>query len=159
VRRMLGFPVARRLLSALVVRKDDGTAALLDAETSDLVLVDGRRVSLPEVLMIAHPFDLFQAGQLGAWQAEMVHRRIVQPFKQVFRELYVLTPAERESRTSSNRFVGRRLRSGVAARLFQARSWQFETRDVSVPVKVFPKARLKAVFDIPEAGHFLAEQP
>lgn len=158
IRRLLTLPVARRLLASLVVRGNDGTTGLLDEETSDLRTPDGR-VPLPEVLMVAHPHDLFQLGQLGIWQAEIVHRRIVQPFKQAFRELYVLTPAERESRTSSNRFAGRRLRSGVAARLFQARSWQFETGDVAVPIKVFAKARLKAVFDFPEAGHFLAEEP
>jgi len=53
------------------------------------------------------------AERLGAilkvsdvWQAEIVRLRLRQPVKQAFRELYVLTPAERAAGDASPRFAG-----------------------------------------------------
>ncbi|WP_440081600.1 DUF4132 domain-containing protein [Streptosporangium sp. LJ11] len=46
-----------------------------------------------------------------------------QPFKQVFREVYLLTPAEERSGTLSNRFTGHRLRYGQAKALLSERGW------------------------------------
>ncbi|MEU4537076.1 DUF4132 domain-containing protein [Streptosporangium sp. NPDC023825] len=46
-----------------------------------------------------------------------------QPFKQAFREVYLLTPAEERSGTLSNRFAGHRLRYGQAKALLSERGW------------------------------------
>ncbi|WP_449062757.1 DUF4132 domain-containing protein [Planomonospora algeriensis] len=46
-----------------------------------------------------------------------------QPFKQVFRELYLLTPAEERTGTFSSRFAGHILRYGQARTLLGQRGW------------------------------------
>ncbi|AWS42771.1 DUF4132 domain-containing protein [Streptosporangium sp. 'caverna'] len=46
-----------------------------------------------------------------------------QPFKQAFREVYLLTPAEEQTGTFSNRFAGHVLRYGQAKALLSERGW------------------------------------
>jgi hypothetical protein len=60
-------------------------------------------LALSDSVRIAHVFDLLKAGTLSAWQQTFVQNALVQPFKQVFRECYALTPAEREAHTRSAR--------------------------------------------------------
>ncbi|NED56434.1 DUF4132 domain-containing protein, partial [Micromonospora aurantiaca] len=45
------------------------------------------------------------AGDVRAWRERIADERIRQPFKQAFREIYLLTPAEEETGTYSNRFA------------------------------------------------------
>ncbi|GAA2385355.1 DUF4132 domain-containing protein [Dactylosporangium salmoneum] len=71
-----------------------------------------------------HPWHLFERDLLAHWQAEIVARRIRQPVKQAFRELYVPTPAERAAGTRSARFAGHRVDGKVAGRLLSARGWR-----------------------------------
>ncbi|WP_249650889.1 DUF4132 domain-containing protein, partial [Lysinibacillus sp. D4A3_S15] len=46
-------------------------------------------------LMIAHPYHLLESGQWRQWQAYMFEYKIQQPFKQVFRELYLINAVEK----------------------------------------------------------------
>jgi Domain of unknown function (DUF4132) len=71
----------------------------------------------------AHPWHLHEAGSLASWQAEIVRRRIRQPVKQAFRELYLLTPAERAAGAASMRFAGHTVEGRVAAQLLSSRGW------------------------------------
>lgn len=78
-------------------------------------------------LRVAHPARLF--GMAGdstaqmAWQRWVVAQGLTQPFKQLFREIYVPTPAEREAAVESNRYKHRAIKTGPAQGLFQARGW------------------------------------
>ncbi|MBX6342023.1 MAG: DUF4132 domain-containing protein, partial [Thermomicrobiaceae bacterium] len=122
--RLLRLPLGRAALTSLVFLAEDGTLGLLEGDGEALATTRGERSDIAGALRVAHPYDLFEAGVLGEWQREIVRRRIVQPFAQVFRELYVLTPAERESRDVSRRFAGHAIDAAVATRLFQARGWE-----------------------------------
>jgi hypothetical protein len=94
---------------------------------------------------IAHPYDLAQDGTLGDWQAEIVRRQIVQPFKQVFRELYLLTPAEAMAEFSSGRFAGRRLKGAQSIAVLANLGWV--VRDGYQVSKPF--------YDLGYAAHFV----
>ena len=103
-------PLATALLERLVLVDAAGAVGLFRAEDCSLEGAHGERVLIGGAVTIAHPYALAQAGLLADWQAEIVRRQIVQPFKQVFRELYILTPAEREAdaaaaQVTSNRIV------------------------------------------------------
>lgn len=154
---LLRMPAGRTLLARLILRDEGGTLGLLDPDGPALCTADGAHRPVEGTVTIAHPYHLFQAGELAAWQREIVHRRIVQPFKQAFRELYVLTPAEEETRTYSNRFAGHALDPRVVTQLLQARGWRIESGDGVLVSRPFPALRLQAVFDFPDAGHFLSE--
>jgi hypothetical protein len=76
-----------------------------------------------ETLRLAHPYDLLQTGNWHLWQHECFHAERVQPFKQVFRELYVLTAQEKKDGTISHRYDGQQIQPRQALALFGARGW------------------------------------
>ena len=60
---------------------------------------DGNPPALAEAAgsEIVHPVLLHQAGTLEAWQERMVRTNLAQPFKQLFREIYVVGEGERDA--------------------------------------------------------------
>ncbi|MFS2158841.1 DUF4132 domain-containing protein [Pseudomonas sp. Pseusp122] len=155
LRQLLKMPAVRLLLEQLIVQADDVALGWLDAATLTVTDLDGRQHVAQKQLRIAHPFHLFKAGQLSAWQKEVVSHRRVQPFKQAFRELYLLTPAERDSGLWSNRFAGHRLKGKVAARLLQVRNWSTSSvEDIYYESK---EHGIYAMFNFLDTGHYLSE--
>ena len=63
------------------------------------------------------------AADWPAWQRECLERRVAQPFKQVFRELYLPTRDEREAREGSARYAGHQIQPGKALALLGGRGW------------------------------------
>ena len=61
--------------------------------------------------------------EVRAWRDLLVERRIRQPFKQAFREIYLLTPAEEETGTYSHRFAAHLVHYRRMFALFRARGW------------------------------------
>ncbi|MFF0422916.1 DUF4132 domain-containing protein [Streptomyces sp. NPDC004520] len=73
-------------------------------------------------LRLWHPL---RAGgeEVAEWREAMAEREERQPFRQVFREVYPLTPAELATGSYSNRFAGHVLRYGQARALMAERGW------------------------------------
>lgn len=96
LRRLLQHPVlAPMLCSLILVGPGDLTGYAVDGGQSLEAYDDTvRPVSDKDLLKIAHAHDLLTAGYWQEWQRECFQRERIQPFKQVFRELYVLTAAE-----------------------------------------------------------------
>ncbi|MFJ8196798.1 DUF4132 domain-containing protein [Streptomyces sp. NPDC096152] len=69
-----------------------------------------------------HPIRA-RAGEVGAWRARIVADRLRQPFKQAFREIYLLTPAEEETGVYSNRFAAHIVHYRQLYALFKERGW------------------------------------
>jgi uncharacterized protein DUF5724/uncharacterized protein DUF4132 len=112
-------PVVAPMLGRLVWVTADGVTMMRGrGAAGDLAAkaVDGP-------LRIAYPGDMVADGTWVAWQERLFKREIRQPFKQVFRELYVLTPAERESGPESRRFEGHQVQPRQAAALLRGRGW------------------------------------
>jgi hypothetical protein len=59
------------------------------------------------------------------WRCWLEDRGIRQPFKQAHREVYLLTDAERQTATHSNRFAAHVLRQHVFAALCEERGWKY----------------------------------
>ena len=106
-----GLPSGTALLSALVWQDQAGTIGLLD------------EVDLGGPLTAVHPHVLYEREALAHWQAEIVRRRVRQPVKQVFRELYLVTQAELDAVHTSRRFAGHTVTGKVAAQLLAGRGW------------------------------------
>ena len=150
------LPVGQALLERLILETTDGHRGLFAAEAFALRQLDGSLHPISSAVRIVHPYTLFQAGALTDWQREIVHWRIVQPIKQAFRELYLLTPAERTTGSYSLRFAGHAIDGRIASRLFTARQWRFESDyRLVVPYKPFPGMR--AVFSLTGTGHYMGE--
>ena len=86
---------------------------------------DGERheVSDSASLRIAHSYDLMISGKWDVWQKYFFSNHIKQPFRQVFRELYVLTEAEKQTNGSSPRYSGHNIRSQQTVAMLGKRGW------------------------------------
>jgi hypothetical protein len=80
-------------------------------------------VKKAESLRIAHAHDLFTSGNWDQYQHECFQAERVQPFKQVFRELYVVTKQEKSDRTVSRRYAGQQIQPQQAMALWGQRGW------------------------------------
>jgi Family of unknown function (DUF5724)/Domain of unknown function (DUF4132) len=76
-----------------------------------------------EAVRVAHPVDLLDGGAWEPWQRDCLRRQVVQPFKQVFRELYVPTKAELDDGDVSRRYAGHQIQPRKALALLGGRGW------------------------------------
>ncbi|MEU1595374.1 DUF4132 domain-containing protein [Streptomyces sp. NPDC005708] len=111
----LGRAVVRRLIWEIEVTPGAWKAVLPTAE------------ELPDApddasVRLWHPIRS-DAGTVRAWRDLLTERRIRQPFKQAFREIYLLTPAEEETGVYSNRFAAHVVHYRRMFALFRARGW------------------------------------
>ena len=74
------------------------------------------------LLKIAHCFDLFESGDWASYQKDIFDRELKQPFKQVFRELYVKT-ADEKGRDKSLRYAGHQVQPAKTVALLKTRRW------------------------------------
>jgi hypothetical protein len=108
------------------------------------------------VVSLWHPIDQAMDGIL-AWRDWLERREVVQPFKQAHREVYLLTDAERRTRTYSNRFAAHILRQHQFNALCAARGWKNKLRlmvDADYPPahRLLPAWDLRAEYWIEGAG-------
>ena len=125
-RYYLDHPVTGRLARRLiwrVVGRDGAMVAGVPTATGTLRTLDGE-VPLPATGTVApwHPATS-TTDQVLAWRSWLLDQGVRQPFKQAFREVYLLTPAERETGTYSNRFAAHVLHYQQAYALFKQRGW------------------------------------
>lgn len=113
-------PIVGPMLRSLVVADRRGSLGLPAA--TGFVGPTGRLRKLQEPLRVAHTVDLFNSGEWPKWQALFFDQERRQPFKQVFRELYLPTEGEL-SGASSNRYEGHQVQASQARALLGARSW------------------------------------
>lgn len=148
-------PAAARMLNALLLVDESGNIGLRNPDTREIEDLQGLRHPLTSQVRIIHPIELHERGLLAAWQREVVHRRIVQPFKQAFREVYVLTPAEEETRVFSRRFAGQVVKSAQAARLLTSEGWDCLSEEY--PRKTLLAEGTAACLTFVENYHFMSE--
>lgn len=122
--KIQGNPVLAPLLSVLVWNCQMRNG-FLKAEEGELLLCDihGNAHKLTEEVRVAHPYDLMQSGEWAAYMQLLYGQKIVQPFKQVFREYYPLTREEREEKTVSRRYAGHQVQPQKTVALLKGRGW------------------------------------
>jgi hypothetical protein len=100
----MGFPVE----NGRALRSHDGTRLYLEKD---------------DRLRVAHAHDMWSKGEWHLWQHELFISERVQPFKQVFRELYPLTPGEKVEGNLSRRYEGHQVNPKQALALLGTRGW------------------------------------
>jgi len=76
-----------------------------------------------EPLRLAHPVDFLASRKWTAWQSDCFAAERVQPFKQIFRELYIPTAQELSDATFSRRYAGQQVNPRQALALLGSRGW------------------------------------
>ena len=127
LRKLMQNPVIWPLLKHLVFICNGQTGFYTDG-----LLITVNAVCLPlkpkDELRIAHPTDLYTSGDWHAYQKFLFDKSIRQPFKQVFRELYVPTPEEIEA-TQSRRYAGNQIQPQKTVAVLKGRRWVADYED------------------------------
>jgi Domain of unknown function (DUF4132) len=126
VELFLDHPLTGLYARNLVWQVQRGPAGLPVRNETGWELADplGRSI-LPDPDMPVHLWHPIRetADDVRDWRGFLLERGVRQPFKQAFREIYLLTPAEERTRTHSDRFAGHTLRYGQAKALLDQRGW------------------------------------
>ena len=125
LRKLMQNPVIWPLLKHLVFICNGQTGFYTDG-----LLITVNAVCLPlkpkDELRIAHPTDLYTSGDWHAYQKFLFDKSIRQPFKQVFRELYVPTPEEIEA---TRRYAGNQIQPQKTVAVLKGRRWVADYED------------------------------
>ena len=124
IHNMMQHPIVKVMLSKLVMYVPEkeisgfyNAGILTDATGKTNQLAEN------DVLLIAHASHLYKAVEWDIYQKYLFAERLVQPFKQVFRELYLITDDEREHSTRSERYQGHQIQSKKTVALLRGRGW------------------------------------
>lgn len=151
------LPVVATMLSQLILQDEQFQLGMFDPHSGSLINMHGQTIEVSGKLKIAHTLHLFEANVLSDWQRFVVKQEIVQPFKQAFRELYIVTPAEIEAKNTSRRFDGQVVDSSIAGRLLQGRLWSLGNWEYPESERIFPKQNITASIEFRDVGHYFSE--
>jgi len=129
LKQLLAHPILRPALNHLVFVTQDGLCGY--PIKGDLVSHDDMRSPITDdmSLRITHPVDLATTNEWNLWQQKCFIQEQVQPFKQIFRELYVPTLAEQQGKEQpgqlrgSVRYAGHQVNPRQATALLNQRGW------------------------------------
>ena len=124
INTLFRHPMLKAMIEQLVFVSGFGLGYPVHAGAS-LCDHQGRHIILKhtDLVRIAHPLDLLESKEWHLWQHECFIAERIQPFKQIFRELYVLTSNESDEGNLSRRYAGQQLNPRQALALFGQRGW------------------------------------
>lgn len=159
LRGLWTHPVLRPMLARLVFVGAGDTPLMGYPEREARVLRDHAGELEPlkgsDRLRVAHPHDLLRTDRWERWQRECFGAERVQPFKQVFRELYVPSAKEGPDATKSTRYAGHQVQPRQAMALLGGRQWV--ARPEEGVQKTFHKERITARLEFEESFFTPAE--
>jgi hypothetical protein len=139
--------LARRLIWSV---RSGGDTQQAIPQGGQLLDADGRilAVSTDAEVRLWHPIHS-AVEVVVAWRRRVNELAITQPVKQVWREIYVLTDAERVTETYSNRFAAHILQQSQFRALGKARGWKVPAQgnwggQQGFPRRPIPEASLTA---------------
>ena len=124
-------PVVRPILEPLVMAAEDRDGCRMgflspEGLTDETGAVT--RLRPEDCIRIVHPYDLYQAGCWHEYQKLLFDRKQKQPFKQVFRELYVKLEEELE-KEHSLMFAGNQIQPQKTVGALRSRRWVADYED------------------------------
>jgi len=110
--------------------------ALTDGTVSGFLVMDGLtnadgatiHLTPDTAVRIAHPYDLYEQGIWRDFQKYLYDNRITQPYRQVFRELYIKT-AEEADQLHSLRYAGNQIQPAKTVATLKSRRWVADVED------------------------------
>jgi len=122
---LFSHPVIARHLEKLVFILDNREGHGFYKEGT-LVSDQGEMIGLTDGdnVRIAHCTDLHHTNSWAGYQRLAFDRKIEQPFKQIFRELYLPTPDEQQEASVSRRYAGHQIQPKQTVALLRGRGWK-----------------------------------
>lgn len=114
-------PILKPLLQNLVFIHDNDIGYFqnnsLISPTKDII-----KLNADDKIRIAHPIDLYKSNLWHIYQQDLFTRQIKQPFKQIFRELYLKIDDELNS-AQSHRYDGYQIQPQKTQAVLKTRNW------------------------------------
>ena len=132
IEELMKHPVVSVLLKKLVLKVEnshDNNGNYFGFYKNGLIEdFDGKQKEIDNnaKIKIAHTLDLYKNDLLSSYQQYAFENQLIQPFKQIFREIYLLTPDEEEEKAISRRYAGNQIQPKVALALLKSRSWTID---------------------------------
>ncbi|NIG54721.1 DUF4132 domain-containing protein [Chitinophaga sp. Cy-1792] len=125
LKNLFGHPVITKHLEKLVFITDHGAGFYSQGKLTDPA---GKEYALQDKdeVRIAHCSDLHQLGQWSDYQHYCFKHQLQQPFKQVFRELYLPLEEELKEVTISRRYAGHQVQPAQTVALLKGRGWKVD---------------------------------
>jgi hypothetical protein len=144
---LLGF-LGRKLI--WIFRNDAGWERTAIWSAQGMIDSSGNTLDLNEAktARLWHPLAS-DAAEIQEWRKRIFAAKILQPFRQAFREIYQVTDDDRRTKTYSNRFAGIVMRQHQLASLCRARGWEYRLMSAhfdgaNVPTKKFDSWKMRA---------------
>ena len=114
-------PILKPLLQNLVFIHDNDIGYFqnnsLISPTKNII-----KLNADDKIRIAHPIDLYKSNLWHIYQQDLFTRQIKQPFKQIFRELYLKIDDELNS-AQSHRYDGYQIQPQKTQAVLKTRKW------------------------------------
>jgi hypothetical protein len=161
-RHYFEHPLVQVLARSVIWRFGDTAAVPLALDR--FLLADGTTAgSAPDGdVRLWHPIHV-ATDEVARWRTLVREHEIAQPFKQAFREVYLVAPAEEATGTYSNRFAAHILRYPQAYALARQRGWSVVAlgpydNDGGRQWRDFAEQGIRAEFWLEHADHDFAGQ-
>jgi hypothetical protein len=123
IENLMQHPVIQPLLKSLVFITSDNQVGFYENKSLKNPIEEIKGLSSKIKLRIAHCSDLFSVGKWADYQRIAFETKLIQPFKQIFRELYTPSADELSSKNASNRYAGYEIQKTQAVALLKTRGW------------------------------------
>ncbi|MFN3651426.1 MAG: DUF4132 domain-containing protein [Armatimonadota bacterium] len=149
-------PLGRSLMGRILFERDRVVGVPVPDDWLMLTL-EGHLLPLESPLKVVHPVLLRSMGRLDGWNAWLNRAPFTQPIKQLRRELYGISPRDRETPGCTARLAGEQVRWDQSRALLEGRGWYRVTKTGAE--RQFRSARLTAFleFRTPAARGFSKE--
>lgn len=126
IKNLFDHPVIKKHLEKLLFISNDNKIGFFN--NGSLINAQGEIQELKEdaTLRIAHCVDLHEHSVWSDYQHYCFTEKLIQPFKQVFRELYMPTPDELQEKSVSRRYAGHQVQPKQALALLKTRGWKVD---------------------------------
>jgi len=118
--------------------------------------VNGHPIEHSPSVTLWHPLHA-TASQVLDWRRRLAALGLSQPFKQAHREVYVVTDAERQTNTYSNRFAAHVLRQHQFKALCDQRGWRYHLMGAwdshNTPTRTLPARQLSVEYWVDMIEH------
>ena len=125
IKTITAHPLIENYFGRLIIVDTKGLLYKFSPKNKTFISVSGKEMTLldTEIMRVAHAYDLYQSNQWTEWQQLFFDQKIIQPFKQLFRELYLVTEEEKKEGNFSRRYAGHQVQPKQALALLRTRGW------------------------------------
>lgn len=126
MQNLFEHPIISKHLEKLVFISNDNRIGFYINGSLVTALGEVNTVNDNITFRIAHCFDLHQNKVWTDFQKYCFDNKLQQPFKQIFRELYVPTPDELKEKSVSRRYAGHQVQPTQTLALLKTRGWKVD---------------------------------